>query len=597
MKQEIFKPSLFVNRSCSDGGGASFGITALNTNSTVGADIRVKVWIDKKRVFFNTYKVGANNNIFITSIGGVPEDSYFKIKIVFRDELGAHKTVGRFSKITNCDNEIVSTRTSTIPVMTTTTLAPLLPTDPSIESGVTTTTLPLFDPPVVEVIDEELLEFEDPLTGEEGNDFFVWDDFNEDIYFTDGNYQIQYFYEEDSLKLAATGIDLDYILLGSSLLLFVGLALFVSSRKKSLMSQPGNVSIENIYKNSFKLKTKLEKILKEKVLIKIPLNEMNPYGIGVGRYNEKVTSLNAELEYTLVAIRNLEKKYIELDENITKKKFEEVFSLISNNFEIEFTGSEPTKESFSSEGEVAKKSFLNIRKKQVQKKQTNRNSGLAFASLLILGGLGLGLYASQQMYLTNFQQQNAQEYLATIYSDDVDGNADIDQVFVQKNNPLQSDIPVFENLRDIPGLTRNNEVKKYVPDVFGYLEIPTINLKQYVVSGTDEMSLQYGPGHYMQTNLPGSGGNVGIAGHRTTYGAPFTRLDLLEVGDTIFLNFGGNKYHYEIDEKLIVDANEGEYVLYDRGDDRITLTTCHPKYSARQRLVISGKLFKIESGN
>ena len=56
--------------------------------------------------------------------------------------------------------------------------------------------------------------------------------------------------------------------------------------------------------------------------------------------------------------------------------------------------------------------------------------------------------------------------------------------------------------------------------------------------GTDEISLQYGPGHYMQTNLPGSGGNVGIAGHRTTYGAPFTRLDLLEVGDTIFLNFG-----------------------------------------------------------
>ena len=137
----------------------------------------------------------------------------FKIKIVFRDELGAHKTVGRFSKITNCDSEIVSTRTSTIPVITTTTLAPLLPTDPSIETGVTTTTVPLFNPPVEEVIDEELLEFEDPLTGEEGNDFFVWDDFNEDIYFTDGNYQIQYFYEEDSLKLAATGIDLDLSLI------------------------------------------------------------------------------------------------------------------------------------------------------------------------------------------------------------------------------------------------------------------------------------------------------------------------------------------------------------------------------------------------
>ncbi|MDA9592350.1 class E sortase, partial [Candidatus Actinomarina sp.] len=362
-------------------------------------------------------------------------------------------------------------------------------------------------------------------------------------------------------------------------------------------SQPGNVTIENIYKNSFKLKTKLEKILKESVLIKIPLNEMNPYGIGVGRYNEKITSLNAELEYTLVAINNLEKRYIELDENITKEKLEEVFSLISNNFEIEFTGSEPIKESFSSEGKVAKKRFFKIRKKQIQNKKIKRNSGLAFASVLILAGLGLGLYASQQMYLTNFQQQDAQEYLESIYSGGVEGNSDINQVFVQQNNPLQSDTPVFENLRDIPGLTRDNDVKKSVPNVFGYLEIPSINLQQYVVSGTDEMSLQFGPGHYMQTNLPSSGGNVGIAGHRTTYGAPFNRLDLLKVGDTIFLNSGGNKYHYEIDEKLIVDANEGEYVLYDRGDDRITLTTCHPKYSARQRLVISGKLFKIESGN
>jgi len=201
------------------------------------------------------------------------------------------------------------------------------------------------------------------------------------------------------------------------------------------------------------------------------------------------------------------------------------------------------------------------------------------------------------MYLTNFQQQNAQEYLEKIYSGDTEAITEIEKLEVLENNVFQRDIPVFENLSDIPGLTRNNNIEEYIPTVFGYLEIPSINLKQYVVSGTDELTLQFGPGHYLQTNLPGSGGNVGIAGHRTTYGAPFSRLDLLEVGDQIFLNSGGNKYHYEIDEKLIVDANEGEYVLYNRGDDRLTLTTCHPKYSARQRLVISGKLFKIESGN
>ena len=57
----------------------------------------------------------------------------------------------------------------------------------------------------------------------------------------------------------------------------------------------------------------------------------------------------------------------------------------------------------------------------------------------------------------------------------------------------------------------------YKRQIFGILEIPDINVNQYVVSGTDDLSLQFGPGHYLGTNLPGSGGNVGIAGHRTTY--------------------------------------------------------------------------------
>ena len=109
-------------------------------------------------------------------------------------------------------------------------------------------------------------------------------------------------------------------------------------------------------------------------------------------------------------------------------------------------------------------------------------------------------------------------------------------------------------------------------------------------------NLQFGPGHYIQTNLPGSGGNVGIAGHRTTYGAPFNRLDQVEIGDEIKLSFGSNKYLYIVDEILIVSPND-DYVLYNRGQDRITLTTCHPKYSARQRLVVSGILSKIESVN
>ena len=91
--------------------------------------------------------------------------------------------------------------------------------------------------------------------------------------------------------------------------------------------------------------------------------------------------------------------------------------------------------------------------------------------------------------------------------------------------------------------------------------------------------------------------NVGIAGHRTTYGAPFRDLDDVNLGDAIQLTIDSSKFHYIVDQIDIVEAIGGEYVLYDRGDDRLTLTTCHPKYSASQRLIVSAILVKIESVN
>ena len=130
--------------------------------------------------------------------------------------------------------------------------------------------------------------------------------------------------------------------------------------------------------------------------------------------------------------------------------------------------------------------------------------------------------------------------------------------------------------------------------IFGYLEISSINVKQYVLSGTNENTLELGPGHYSSTALPGTGGNVGIAGHRTTYGAPFGDLDVLNIGDTILLTVDSKTYHYQVDSIDVVEAVGGEYVLFDRGDDRLTLTTCHPKYSAKERLIVSGILTKIE---
>ncbi len=120
------------------------------------------------------------------------------------------------------------------------------------------------------------------------------------------------------------------------------------------------------------------------------------------------------------------------------------------------------------------------------------------------------------------------------------------------------------------------------------LEIPAIALSQAVVEGTDLDSLRQGPGHYRRSPFPGESGNVAIAGHRTTYGAPFNRLDELEKGDVIMLTTRTGRVTYEVSDELIVKPSDTS-VLAASADDRITLTTCNPKYRMSERLIIVAK--------
>ena len=101
--------------------------------------------------------------------------------------------------------------------------------------------------------------------------------------------------------------------------------------------------------------------------------------------------------------------------------------------------------------------------------------------------------------------------------------------------------------------------------------------------------LKKGPGHYPETPLPGQEGNAAIAGHRTTYGAPFNRIDELEPGDEIHVETIQGSFTYLVTEQLIVSPTQVD-VLADKGDNRLTLTACHPKYSARQRIVVVAQL-------
>lgn len=123
----------------------------------------------------------------------------------------------------------------------------------------------------------------------------------------------------------------------------------------------------------------------------------------------------------------------------------------------------------------------------------------------------------------------------------------------------------------------------------GTIQIPKIGVDRVIVEGVDDESLKKGPGHYPDTAFPGEAGNVVLSGHRTTYGAPFYRLDELSPGDEIRVGDASGTYTYKVTEKKIVLPTDLSVVVPST-DARLTLTTCHPRFSARQRLIIVAAL-------
>jgi LPXTG-site transpeptidase (sortase) family protein len=123
-----------------------------------------------------------------------------------------------------------------------------------------------------------------------------------------------------------------------------------------------------------------------------------------------------------------------------------------------------------------------------------------------------------------------------------------------------------------------------------HLVIPAIGVNRYVVQGVAENDLQEGPGHYPGTPLPGQPGNVGIAGHRTTFGAPFFRLNEVVPGDLIYLtDTSGTTWVYTVQREWVV-APTSVGVLDPTHKAELTLTTCNPRFEAISRLVVRAQL-------
>jgi sortase A len=125
------------------------------------------------------------------------------------------------------------------------------------------------------------------------------------------------------------------------------------------------------------------------------------------------------------------------------------------------------------------------------------------------------------------------------------------------------------------------------------IQIPKIGVNSAVVQGVGVSDLQKGPGHYPNSPMPGQVGNAAIAGHRTTYGAPFYDLNQLKPGDHIYITTKdsppGRPWDYQVMSSRSVDP--GDVAVLDATPDaRLTLTTCTPRFSASQRLVVVSKL-------
>jgi sortase A len=127
----------------------------------------------------------------------------------------------------------------------------------------------------------------------------------------------------------------------------------------------------------------------------------------------------------------------------------------------------------------------------------------------------------------------------------------------------------------------------------GRLTIPKIGVAYEVVQGTSTEDLELGPGHYSSTAFPGLGETVAIAGHRTTYLAPFRNINELHRGDRIELSMPYGTFHYVVESQRVVTPNAW-WITRNLGYERLVLSACNPLYSASQRIAVFARLASVQ---
>ena len=200
-------------------------------------------------------------------------------------------------------------------------------------------------------------------------------------------------------------------------------------------------------------------------------------------------------------------------------------------------------------------------------RRTIREFGLA----LITAGVIVLLFVAYQLWGTNLTEARNQSNLSKQFKAAVAAAAPVQTNSSQPAPDVLPSVP--------PG------------GAIDHLVIPAIGVDKYVVEGTNEDDLRRGPGHYGGTAYPGQNGNVAIAGHRTTYGAPFFELNGMKTGDQILLtDLNNHTWIYIVDQAPVVVSPDDTSVLDPTTFPQLTLTTCNPRFSATSRLIVFAKL-------
>ena len=147
--------------------------------------------------------------------------------------------------------------------------------------------------------------------------------------------------------------------------------------------------------------------------------------------------------------------------------------------------------------------------------------------------------------------------------------------------------------RKIAFLARSQKRHAKDGEAVGKIQIPRIGANFVVVNGTDAADLRKGPGIYPQTPFPGAGGTTAIAGHRTTYAAPFRKVNELKKGNRVIVTMPYGRFTYTV-ERLQIVPPTALWVINRVSYDRLVLSACHPLYSAAKRIIVFARLTNVQ---